>query len=359
MRDRKGLPTKRNRSGLLVATVCALALVAGSMATTVQAAPGESWGGTLRVTEERSSETYNSDGQLVRTYSKAHSTLFNVTAVAGVDDDPYEQPLAGWEADYSEQENTPGRCGSYVTRVGEVTGTDGRLKITVLSETQLSIEVLEYGAPGTFPLTEYTGNCQGSQPPVQNGTATHLAFAVQTDASADAMELTGSSVQQFSDRTMTYQWDLARGANPTNGDDVMKGTPGNDVINLGGGNDIFDALGGDDKVHGARGDDRVHGDRGNDLVVGGSGGDRLFGDAGNDTIEGDGANAMSQAVNYRQGFVGGPDLLWGGGGRDRLTGGDGLDRFDGGPGNDICIVDSRREKNEAKGCEEIRLKRSR
>lgn len=152
----------------------------------------------------------------------------------------------------------------------------------------------------------------------------------------------------------------------TNGDDELTGSSGDDAVHLLGGNDLYNGAGGSDSVYGQAGDDDLAGGAGNDLLdggtdndrlIGGSGGDTLKGGDGNDSLTGDGANAITGRVSYLA--AGGPDLLFGGGGRDVLIGGGGLDRFDGGPGPDICHVDSLKEKRRAKGCETIRLRRSR
>lgn len=152
----------------------------------------------------------------------------------------------------------------------------------------------------------------------------------------------------------------------TNGDDDLTGSSADDTVHLLGGNDLYNGAGGSDSVYGQAGDDDLAGGAGNDLLdggtdddrlIGGSGGDTLKGGGGNDSLTGDGADAITGRVSYLA--AGGPDLLLGGGGSDKLIGGAGLDRFDGGPGRDVCLVDSRKEKSRAKGCETIRLRRSR
>lgn len=82
---------------------------------------------------------------------------------------------------------------------------------------------------------------------------------------------------------------------PTDGDDVLYGTPDGDVIDAAAGNDI---------VLGLAGNDVIFGGEGNDLILGGDGDDVLDGGAGNDVIYG--------------GW--GDDVLTGGGGYDELYG---------------------------------------
>ena len=154
----------------------------------------------------------------------------------------------------------------------------------------------------------------------------------------------------------------------TDGDDQLSGSSGDDTIRLLGGDDLYNAGGGNDSVYGDTGQDQLAGGGGNDLLdggadgdqlIGGAGGDTLKGSGGNDTLTGDGVNAISGSSARPYLAVSGPDILLGGGGADKLIGGGGVDRFNGGPGRDVCHVDSRREKRQAKGCETIRLRRSR
>ena len=78
--------------------------------------------------------------------------------------------------------------------------------------------------------------------------------------------------------------DLSRGQQPTDGDDVILGTPDRDIIEAGGGDDIVCAGGGDDIVQGGAGDDRLVGGGSNDVLVGEGGNDALEGGIGDDDI---------------------------------------------------------------------------
>ncbi|HJR45490.1 MAG TPA: calcium-binding protein [Actinomycetota bacterium] len=169
----------------------------------------------------------------------------------------------------------------------------------------------------------------------------------------------------------------------TDGDDTLTGTEQNDVIEAGAGDDTIEGGGGDDTISGGDGNDSIAGDTstrfrrsdvsataeagddtidggaGNDLidaglgadsVVGGTGSDRIWGMGSDDRLGGGGGGDQIKAGA-------GADVLSGGGGADTLVGGPGADRFNAGPGKDLCIVDSRREKRQAKGCEKITLRR--
>lgn len=71
--------------------------------------------------------------------------------------------------------------------------------------------------------------------------------------------------------------DLTRGEEPTEGDDVIRGTYGPDVLDGRGGDDLICGMGGDDLIRGGDGDDRL---------LGGGGDDQLFGDDGLDVLIG-------------------------------------------------------------------------
>ena len=349
---------KRATAAGFVLSVVAMGLVVPA----VQAAPGETWTGTFSVNQEIAYQTTDANGGVTGSYSKSHLTSFTFTHVVGLDDDPYIQPVASWSTTYAERQNSSGRCPSNTAIDGEASGNDGRLEIRIEPEGQVVLEVLEYGSPGTFPATQSSQSCQDKEPSVSSTTASHQRIFLRTVGDPTGEEFSGTVAMPNGNGTTTYEWQLTRGSNPSEGDDDLTGTSGDDVIELFGGNDTYSGLGGNDKVYGGEGDDNLSGDRGGDLLVGGGGGDELAGGDGNDTLTGDGPNTRSRATAYRGGYeaaAAGPDVLFGGGGSDRLTGGAGLDRFNGGPGRDTCIVDSRREKRRARGCEEIQLRRSR
>lgn len=97
---------------------------------------------------------------------------------------------------------------------------------------------------------------------------------------------------------------------PTNGPDIIVGTPGDDNI---------DALNGNDTLIGGAGNDRLVGGGGNDQITGGAGNDKINGGAGDDFIRGD--------FVFGGAGVPGNDTLNGGTGSDRLFGGGGNDTF--------------------------------
>jgi Ca2+-binding RTX toxin-like protein len=125
--------------------------------------------------------------------------------------------------------------------------------------------------------------------------------------------------------------DLNTGGVPTNGNDVILGTPGPDVIN---------ALGGDDVICAEGGDDMVMGQGGNDIVFGGAGNDTISGNAGNDDISGDGGDDTIFGGSGNDSLSGGSggDILGGSSGVDTIDGGTGEDRISGGSDNDGPIT---------------------
>lgn len=77
---------------------------------------------------------------------------------------------------------------------------------------------------------------------------------------------------------------------PSDGDDVLYGTPNGDSLDAGAGNDIVLGLSGDDTVLGGEGNDLIHGGDGNDVLDGGAGDDIIYGGWGRDTLTGGGGN---------------------------------------------------------------------
>lgn len=96
--------------------------------------------------------------------------------------------------------------------------------------------------------------------------------------------------------------DLNDGDTPTNGDDVILGTPNPDTINGLGGNDRI--CGGDrgDTINGGPGDDRIFGFKGSDTLSGGTENDRLVGGKGTDVCNGDAGTDTNQTCETRTGF---------------------------------------------------------
>ena len=125
---------------------------------------------------------------------------------------------------------------------------------------------------------------------------------------------------------------IARGDQPTDGDDVILGTRRNDRIQGGDGDDVICGRGGDDRLDGDAGADTIYAGSGDDRVSGGGGPDRLHGGAGSDALDG-GAGADV--------LIGGDesDHLAGGTGRDTLHGERGADVLVGGPGADSLFGD--------------------
>ena len=138
---------------------------------------------------------------------------------------------------------------------------------------------------------------------------------------------------------------LAAAAAPTDGADLLEGTPQADRIDALAGKDRVAGRGGDDRLLGRAGDDILEGNAGDDRLFGQQGGDLIVGGPGEDLLAG-GAGADRLAGNRGDDVLGGgagDDVLRGGGGADelrghgggdRLEGGKGPDRLSGGPGDD-------------------------
>ncbi|MHC2997204.1 calcium-binding protein, partial [Tepidiphilus sp. HLB4] len=131
---------------------------------------------------------------------------------------------------------------------------------------------------------------------------------------------------------------------PTDGDDVLYGTPNGDLLSAGAGNDIAlglagndTILGGDgnDLIHGGDGDDMLEGNAGNDVIYGGWGADQLTGGTGNDQLFGEwGGDTYVYQPGHGEVIIDDDHrvLNWGyGGGEGGYGGGYGGD-WDGGEG---------------------------
>lgn len=131
--------------------------------------------------------------------------------------------------------------------------------------------------------------------------------------------------------------DIGSGGTPTNGPDVIWGTPFADVIGGGGGDDIICGRGGPDTLKGGLGHDRIFGGEGADSIKGGKGHDYLRGQNGNDTVSGESGNDTVFGNNGNDNVNGGDgdDYVAGNRDKDTVTGGDGTDTVNGGGHNDI------------------------
>lgn len=203
----------------------------------------------------------------------------------------------------------------------------------------------------TFSLTDNAGGAF-----MLNGNALQTTSGLDFEAGAtrsvtvQARDTSGLTSNQTFTVNVT---DVAEGPSttPTEGDDLLTGTPQNDVIDGLGGNDTINGLDGsdnlvggagndsitggtteadlrdnifggegDDTIRGGYGNDEVRGDAGNDLVEGGFGADTVFGGTGNDSITGGGFGDLLFGAE-------GDDFINGGFGFDRTNGGDGADEF--------------------------------
>lgn len=96
--------------------------------------------------------------------------------------------------------------------------------------------------------------------------------------------------------------DLNDGDTPTNGDDVILGTPGPDTINGLGGNDRICSGDRGDTVDGGPGNDRIFGFKGSDTLSGGTENDRVVGGKGTDVCNGNAGTDTHQTCETRTGF---------------------------------------------------------
>jgi len=154
---------------------------------------------------------------------------------------------------------------------------------------------------------------------------------ISTSSSSMTFDYMNGTVALCNGQAVTV--DLGEGQQPTNGPDVILGTPGDDVINGmagddaicgGDGNDFINGGGGADSILGEGGDDLLLGTGGNDYINGGDGNDYIYGGTGDDYLNGES----------------GDDFLSGQGGNDYLIGDTGVDDLRGGPGNDTLDTGS-------------------
>ncbi len=156
--------------------------------------------------------------------------------------------------------------------------------------------------------------------------------------------------------------DIAAGEQPTEGDDVILGTPFDDFIDGLGGNDTVCGLDGADLIVGGMGADTIYGDGGNDLLVGdlpedgitgdddhidgGRGDDVVFGGGGRDQLFGSKDDDRVFGEDGKDHVVGGTgnDFLHGGRGHDRLRGRAGNDVLHGGAGRDTMFGNAGRDE---------------
>ena len=138
---------------------------------------------------------------------------------------------------------------------------------------------------------------------------------------------------------------LALGHLPTDGNDVILGTPGDDEIQGGGGDDTICGGPGVDALDGGDGTDTVDGGEGDDVLFATTGNDTVVGGPGSDVLSYAGLNAavkVSLGTTAAQNTIGaGTDTistvehLVGGNGGDILTGSMAANTITGGMGDDV------------------------
>ncbi|MBP9714332.1 MAG: putative Ig domain-containing protein [Sterolibacterium sp.] len=153
-------------------------------------------------------------------------------------------------------------------------------------------------ADGKTRVFDFSGWLQAHAGVLRSATtATPLAFDgtgfERTDTVASAGGLEAVAYAQSGDLLATAY--LANNT-PTDGDDVLYGTPSGNTLEAGAGNDHVLGLAGDDTlrggdgndlVHGGVGDDVLEGNAGDDVIHGGWGADQLIGGIGNDRLHGE------------------------------------------------------------------------
>lgn len=215
-----------------------------------------------------------------------------------------------------------------------------------VAQTLDDFAAFEKGAPAAYPVSiapiplaeASVEGVQTSDPIALSGALTDY-FASKDDAGPEPVSI--SVVQPVP------------AFNPTDEDDLIKGTSGRDDINLLAGDDVARAGAGNDLIFGGAGFDTVHAGEGQDTVYGGFGrdlvylnqGDDVFidnsegGDLGRDTVYGGRGNDTIQGGNGDDIYFGewGADVIHGRLGNDRIFAGDQFDTVFAGEGQDTVF----------------------
>jgi VCBS repeat-containing protein len=191
------------------------------------------------------------------------------------------------------------RDGRVVLLIDGGAGGSIRLDNTRIDDLQGDLERIQFiDAEGKTRVFDLAGWLQAHAGALLSATPeAPLAF------DGTSFELTGTVAPAGGLEAVAYaqSGDLFASANlannaPTNGDDVLYGTPNGDLLSAGAGNDIAlglagndTILGGDgnDLIHGGDGDDVLEGNAGDDVIYGGWGADQLTGGTGNDQLFGE------------------------------------------------------------------------
>ncbi|MFB2938906.1 cadherin-like domain-containing protein, partial [Aerosakkonemataceae cyanobacterium BLCC-F154] len=253
--------------------------------------------------------------------------------------------------------------------VDDTTTTSRNVPLTIPVATLLSNDTDEDG--DTLTLSSVSGATNGSVELGENGT---VVFTPAADFLGEASF--DYTIADNNNNTDTAQVIVTvNPPQPTEGDDILYGTPENDTIDGLGGNDQIFGLGANDLLYGSEGNDTLNGGEGDDylnpgtginVVIGGTGFDLLdldysteinnltinYTDPNNGTISDESSfseiewvifksgtgndTADLSAANYAE-FRGseGNDSFLGGAGNDYLEGGFGSDTLIGGEGNDV------------------------
>jgi len=201
---------------------------------------------------------------------------------------------------------TPAMLSAALDRAGRVVllvegGAGGSIKLdnTGIDNLPGDLERIQFiDADGKTRVFDLAGWLQANAGTLLSATtAAPLAF------DGAGFELTGTVAPAGELVAVAYaqSGDLFASANladntPTDGDDVLYGTPNGDTLDAGAGNDVALGLVGDDAIlggdgndliHGGDGDDVLKGNAGNDVIYGGWGADELIGGIGNDQLFGE------------------------------------------------------------------------
>ena len=193
----------------------------------------------------------------------------------------------------------------------------------------LTFSWIQTAGPAVIDLREASDPQIGLHAPPGPATLTFELTVCDLDMLCDSDTVTVTVNAQLTCENRVVTVNLADGQSPTNGPDVIRGTPDDDFIDGLGGDDSICGGGGGDVLRGNQGDDRVFGGDGNDVLRGNLGDDQIFGGDANDVLRGESGNDVL-------GGRAGDDHLVGQAGSDRLNGGRGRDLCQGGPGVDTA-----------------------
>jgi Ca2+-binding RTX toxin-like protein len=169
-------------------------------------------------------------------------------------------------------------------------GAGGEIALgTYTDDLPNDLERLQFiDAEGKVRLFDFTGWLEANRMALYDATsATPLAFdGAGFELTGTVAPVGGLEAVAYAQTGDLFGTPYLPHNTPTDGDDVIYGTPGNDVLEAGAGNDIVLGLAGNDTIFGGAGDDILDGGDGDDILDGGAGNDTIFGGYGADTLIG-------------------------------------------------------------------------